>query len=70
METKIKNLVAKVGGIKILSFFPRVATSHKRYNSIESLLVDGCSTYDPSVIKETIKKLLPKFVHGFERVEA
>lgn len=42
-------------GDKNTKFFDRVATSHKRYNSIESLLVDGCNTNDPSVIKETIK---------------
>ncbi|WMV42421.1 hypothetical protein MTR67_035806 [Solanum verrucosum] len=40
---------------KNTKFFHRVATSQKRYNSIESLLVDGCNTNDPSVIKETIK---------------
>lgn len=42
-------------GDKNTKFFHRVATSHKRYNSIESLMVDGCNTNDPSIIKETIK---------------
>ncbi|KAG5620930.1 hypothetical protein H5410_006148 [Solanum commersonii] len=31
-------------GDKVTKFFHRVATSHKRYNSIESLMVDGCNT--------------------------
>ncbi|WMV14274.1 hypothetical protein MTR67_007659 [Solanum verrucosum] len=47
--------MAKTWGQKH-KFFHRIATSHKRFNSLEQLEVDGATIKDPDSIKNAVQK--------------
>jgi len=50
-----------VEGDQNTKYFHRMATAHKRFNSIDSLEVDGSTIFDSGVIKEAIQKVYKKF---------
>ncbi|WMV55130.1 hypothetical protein MTR67_048515, partial [Solanum verrucosum] len=60
---RIKNTMVETGD-KNTKYFHRIATAHKRVNSIDNLKVDGMEVTDPKEIKEAIQNYYKNMYKG------